>query len=180
MRMFEFSLSYRLDSDFPATYLDEDLTKIIRSPIYPFKDRKQVPIVWVVLNCHAANGREYYVKELLKYIDIDIYIYDYSTIKLPDLIKQYTFENLNCDYYVTEKLFNAFLASVINIVDELASYILSFSESEQAYSSYLSYKNNDMTLSKEFIKYWQGYNHKAGIFGYDFRGGRCNFMPTRE
>ncbi|CAG8660197.1 22643_t:CDS:2 [Cetraspora pellucida] len=209
MRMFEFSLSYRLDSDFPATYLDEDLTTILRSPIYPFKDRKQVPVAWVVSNCHPVNGRHYYVKELLKYIDIDIYgkcmnnqeVLD-PTINISDLIKQYkfylAFENSNCDYYVTEKLLNAFIAGVVPIVDgpsdytpfaptnhsliqidqfsspsELASYILSVSENEQAYSSYLSYKNNDSTLSEEFVKYWQGYNHQTGIFGYDFRGGRC-------
>lgn len=55
----------------------------------------------------------------------------------------------------------------------MASYILSISENEKAYTSYLSYKNNDTPLSEEFVKYWQGYNHQAGIFGYDFRGGRC-------
>ena len=72
---------------------------------------------WFVSNCHAQNGRGNYVKELQKYIDVDIYgtcgtlkcsrsssqtCYD----KLNNDYKFYlAFENSNCVDYITEKLY---------------------------------------------------------------------------
>ncbi|CAG8564298.1 19857_t:CDS:2, partial [Racocetra fulgida] len=125
MKMFEFSLSYRLDSDFPSTYLDEDLTAIIRSPSYQFKDRKQVPVAWVVSNCHASNG----------------------VVPIVDGPSDYTpFAPTNHSLIQIDQFSSP---------EDLASYILSLSENEQAYTSYLSYKNNSTPLSEEFVKYWQ-------------------------
>ncbi|CAG8505647.1 7171_t:CDS:2, partial [Racocetra persica] len=172
MKMFEFSLSYRLDSDFPSTYLDEDLTTIIRSPSYQFKDRKQVPVAWVVSNCHASNGRHYYVKELLKYIDIDIYGKCINNQEMLDRVVPIV--DGPSDYTPFAPTNHSLIQiDQFSSPEDLASHILSLSENEQAYTSYLSYKNNSTPLSEEFVKYWQGYNHQTGIFGYDFRGGRC-------
>lgn len=92
---------------------------------------------------------------------------------------------------------NAFLAGVVPIVDgpsdyspfeptnhsliridqfpsprELANYLLSLSANKDAYLSYLSYKDG-APLSPKFLKYWENFNNTDGVFGYDFRGGRC-------
>ncbi|OAQ22317.1 glycosyltransferase family 10 protein [Linnemannia elongata AG-77] len=58
-----------------------------------------VPIVWIVSNYHASNGREYYVRQLQKYIDIDIM-------------------NSTCDFYGAEKLKRTYEAATIPIIDE--------------------------------------------------------------
>lgn len=36
-------------------------------------DEKKKSIAWIVSNCHSNSGRELYVKQLQKYIDVDIY-----------------------------------------------------------------------------------------------------------
>ncbi len=71
-------------------------------------------ILWIVSNCASASRREDYVKELSKYIRVDIYGKCSSSGKRfegdeTNLMLDYkyylAFENSKCDDYVTEKLF---------------------------------------------------------------------------
>lgn len=82
-----------------------------------------------VSNCNAANSRLEYIKELKKYIDVDIYGYcgDKQCVKDSQntcyemLRKEYkfyfSFENANCKEYITEKFFlNALRHDVVPVV----------------------------------------------------------------
>ena len=78
---------------------------------------KRKLVAWFVSNCNAPNGRSAYVKELQKYISVDVYG-SCGKLKCPRynaklcfdyLNKDYkfylAFENSNCKDYITEKFF---------------------------------------------------------------------------
>jgi len=49
---------------------------MISTPVestYQNVKKQTTPVVWVASNCQSSNGREAYVKELMKYIDVDSY-----------------------------------------------------------------------------------------------------------
>ncbi|ORZ22638.1 hypothetical protein BCR42DRAFT_319590 [Absidia repens] len=92
----------------------------------------QAPILWIAKNCHASSGREQYINELMKYINIDSYGDCLNTKPFPldtsreQLMAKYKFylaiENANCEDYVTEKLVDTLLYSAVPIIDGPASY----------------------------------------------------------
>ena len=125
-------MTYRRDSDVPLLY-----GKVVpRDPGEPWqlknlaKSRKLM--AWFVGNCDTKSKRELYVKELQKYIDVDIYG-KCGPLKCPDNPKVYdprmnkecydmleqnykfylSYENIFCKDYVTEKLFNILPLQVI-------------------------------------------------------------------
>lgn len=132
----QYSMTYRLDSDFPWGYLQEqELLKVMETPKTQRSSvvKPKAPVAWIVSNCKASNYRHHYVKELMRYIDIDIYGHCMENTEWPasnpnavNLISGYQFylalENSNCKDYVTEKLSNAYLAGVVPIVDGPSDY----------------------------------------------------------
>lgn len=78
---------------------------------------KRKKVAWFVSNCKAHNGRLKYGRELAKYITVDIYG-KCGTLKCPRtdencfrrLDKDYkfylSFENSNCQDYITEKFYD--------------------------------------------------------------------------
>ncbi|KAI8969257.1 hypothetical protein BDF20DRAFT_839194 [Mycotypha africana] len=136
INLMQYSMTYRLDSDFPWGYFEDPqkLIGIMEKPPLVSKDKKRTsaPIAWIVSNCNAQNYRHHYVQELKKWIDIDIYGHCLNNQIYPDntttveLISQYHFylalENSNCKDYVTEKLLNTYIAGVIPIVDGPSDY----------------------------------------------------------
>lgn len=96
--------------------------KSILSP-YQVMERKKSKVLWFVSRCISLNKREKFVKELAKHIDVDIYggcgkndpcksaanKYDKCRVDLFNSYKFYlSFENCNCEKYVTEKFFQFF------------------------------------------------------------------------
>ena len=77
---------------------------------------KKKPIAWLVSNCHTFSQRESYVKELKKYIPVDIYGKCGITcsngnnhqcdIDLNEYYFYLAFENSRCHSYITEKFWN--------------------------------------------------------------------------
>jgi len=124
-------MTYRLDSDFPFTYAYDLLNRLVE-PLGPLEKKRKVPVVWIASNCGASNGRQYYIKELMKYIEIDSYGKCLNNKEYPkdvptdDIIKEYkfylAFENSNCKDYVTEKFFRAMAVGVLPIVDGPEDY----------------------------------------------------------
>ncbi len=58
----------------PGSFIENILAK----PMYTIQEKNQfrqelAPIAWIVSSCTSENGRHFYVKQLLKYIDVDIY-----------------------------------------------------------------------------------------------------------
>ncbi|CAG2173693.1 unnamed protein product [Oppiella nova] len=124
-------MSYRKDSDIYVPYgsvipcdnkwQNEDLF-----------DGKTRSVAWIVSNCHSDGNREEYVRELAKFIDVDIYgrcghyecPRDDSCLKM--ITKKYkfylSFENSLCKDYVTEKLFRIAEYDIIPVVYGSANY----------------------------------------------------------
>ena len=106
----------------------------MKLPEESFEQKKSLAI-WFVSRCQTPNGREKYVEELSKYIQIDIYgkcgthkdpcrhvkgYYEQARC-LNGLFNDYkfyiAFENCNCDGYITEKFFKFYREDLIFKVD---------------------------------------------------------------
>lgn len=118
--VFNWTANYRWDSDIPRPYgyflkyePKPPLPMIVKN--YAIHKTKQV--AWFVSNCNPMNNRQEYAVELSKHISVDIYG-DCGTLKCPrskenecfrmleeDYKFYLAFENVNCLYYITEKLF---------------------------------------------------------------------------
>ncbi|KAK7085359.1 hypothetical protein SK128_020242, partial [Halocaridina rubra] len=86
------------------------------SKLNAFFKRPQL-VAWMVSHCETASGREIYVKELKKYIPVDVYghcgnficgknhldIYCYTDVLQPNYKFYLAFENSWCNDYITEK-----------------------------------------------------------------------------
>ena len=125
---------YNLDKSFPepATYFDvkTHLSDLLSKPLVEFADKESsVPVVWIVSNCNAHNGREKLMKSLMSRLKVDSYggclrnKYSHPSEHMKgniELFAKYKFviaiENSNYEDYVTEKLVHAVASGSIPIV----------------------------------------------------------------
>ncbi|XP_034935390.1 alpha-(1,3)-fucosyltransferase C-like [Chelonus insularis] len=158
---FNLTMTYRLDSDivWPYSLIREKATGEILWPLHqttvgktssatgntmkaiPSSNvtqlirKKKKTAVWFVSNCNSMSGREKYVDELEKYIDVDIYGFCgqksckrdqdcFKTVIEPNYFFYLSFENSLCQDYVTEKLYNALKHYVVPVVYGGANYSL--------------------------------------------------------
>ena len=114
--MFDLTMTYRADSDFFAPYGNYEEIPFTNTAQEDFSFGKTKLVSWMVSNC-GAGLRNSFVRELQKYIPVDVYgscsgQFGQSrscdrgeTCK--DIIKQYkfylSFENALCEDYITEK-----------------------------------------------------------------------------
>ena len=134
--MFNLTLTYRRDSDFPYPY---GAMVPVRSPP-PTSSRnyasgKTKLVAWFVSHCSSKSNRGKYVKLLQRHIPVDIYG-KCGPLKCPRtknndchktlLNKDYkfylSFENSICNDYVTEKLFDILKYDVVPVVLGGANY----------------------------------------------------------
>ncbi|XP_050298958.1 glycoprotein 3-alpha-L-fucosyltransferase A-like [Anthonomus grandis grandis] len=176
--IFNWSMTYRMDSDIPVPYGRTVLRKtnetVSDSNMLLLK-RRDVLVAILGSNCGGQNHRWEYVRKLEQYIEVHSFgeCGNFKTAcpghfgadcpELNSYIFYLSFENSNCDEYVTEKLWwNAFhknaipivmgsspktyktllpLNSYINIDDfasprDLAQYLLRLNETEEFKSFY--------------------------------------------
>ena len=136
---FNITMTYRRDSDVydPYGYLVQktplEQMAYLRNGTRNFARGKTKMAAWFVSSCNAKSKRQDYVKELQKYIDIEIYgeCGDFKCEKgnpecyekLQNDYKFYlSFENSLCKDYVTEKLWRVMQYDVIPVVLGGASY----------------------------------------------------------
>lgn len=130
----DFRMWYNLDLSHPepATYFDMQvhLADLMSPPTVEFeKKTNDAPIVWIVSNCNAFNGREKYMKKLMSSVTVDSYggclknKFSHTADRMKgniELFSHYKFviaiENSNCQDYVTEKLVHAVGSGSIPIV----------------------------------------------------------------
>ena len=128
---FNWSMSYRLDSDIvsPYGYLRHKINITERNYTKLFRTKTKFA-AWIVSNCNALSQRDKFVKKLKDY-GIAVDIYGRCGTKLTDdpreMIKtQYkfylSFENSFCSDYVTEKFFKYFSSDTVLIVRGGADY----------------------------------------------------------
>jgi len=144
LRLFDYSMTYRVDSDFPLTYLPTSLAQIVRKPpAMPLTAKKTAAhIAWVQSNCNTYSDREKYIAELMKHVRVHSYggclrnQSPWPTVQVPakdgdvipvvrdkkvsEIFAEYRFaivaENSDCRDYVSEKLLNVLEAGVVPIV----------------------------------------------------------------
>lgn len=148
---FNWTMTYRLDSDIPAYYfyLRDKTGKLIAPVVKPkwkqpnFENiidfstiykRKKIAAAWFVSNCNSASGRENYIRELQKFLHVDVYgscgpyecpksqMQDCFDIIKNDYYFYLSFENSICRDYVTEKVVNALDNDAVPIVFGGANY----------------------------------------------------------
>jgi hypothetical protein len=123
---FDQSISYKYDSPYSI------FTPIIKSQNLSLNERqlnnnslklKKKPIVWIVSNCNTFSQREKYIKELNKFIQIDIYgkcgipcSNHQCKIDLNEYYFYLSFENSRCKSYITEKFWNIISDSTHRLV----------------------------------------------------------------
>ena len=130
------TLTYRSDSEMYHPYdIIKRRTNITGTEYIPTThwQNKTGSVVWLVSDCTTKSKRETIVKELAKYIDVDVFgrctnkrCNDTSTKCVERYARNYkfylSFENSMCKDYVTEKLFNALRAEIIPVVFGGANY----------------------------------------------------------
>lgn len=148
---FNLTMTYRLDSDIPWTYfsvIDKWSDEVVAPSLDPFWDKVRAPeegseaekdikeliegktgaVAWVASNCNSDSGREEYVAELQKYIQVDVFgrcgPLTCPRTKNEDctrtLGRKYyfylAFENSLCVDYMTEKLVTALGSGAVPVV----------------------------------------------------------------
>ena len=120
---FNWSMTYRTDSDVQESY---GLLRTLDTPIKRDYDKifqeKTKFGVWIVSHCLTQSKREVFVREMQKYVAVDIYgmCGQRFSSDVETLVKEYkfflSFENSLCPDYVTEKFFKYFGLNIIQVV----------------------------------------------------------------
>lgn len=113
--------TYRPDSTLVTPYehfcLFPNASQLPITPTKNYAEGKVKKIAWFVSNCNPRNKRSEYVRELQKYIDVDVFgacgpnecVKDAEGTCNKMLQRDYkfylSFENSNCQYYITEKFY---------------------------------------------------------------------------
>ena len=120
---FNWSMTYRTDSDVQESY---GVLRTLETPVKRdynniFHEKTKFA-VWIVSHCSTHSKREGFVREMQKYVAVDIFgrCGKRFTSDVATLVKEYkfflSFENSLCPDYVTEKFFRYFGLNVIQVV----------------------------------------------------------------
>ena len=137
MPLFNYTMTYRFDSDFMYPYStivrnDDNQVSLKNYENIFYEKRREA--LWFVSHCKTASRREDYVKELRKELEVDIYGGCGQKAPCPKgdnscfdkLAKQYkyylAFENTLYMDYVTEKVFNWFNQDILIVVRGGSNY----------------------------------------------------------
>ena len=185
MGKFSYLASYRLDADFPCPqFTRPDLMEPI-----PFAEKKGLAVA-IYSNCE--DTRTLYMFRLMKHMAVDSYgkclrnrprlPSGYNLTKA--VMRRYkfvlTFPNADCDYYMTEKMYNVLSAGSVPVwmgtdkIDEvlqwgnlrhsyikvgdfpspkkLAEYLLDLAGNERKYNHFLKWKYEGLKFPKEYYK----------------------------
>ncbi|XP_055328684.1 alpha-(1,3)-fucosyltransferase C-like [Paramacrobiotus metropolitanus] len=168
---FDMTHTYRLNSDILGHYM---YSAPLEQAPKNFAEGKNKLVAWYVSNCHTHSKRENYVKQLQKYVNVDVYG-KCGSLKCSRndeqacnqlLKKEYkfylAFENSICQDYVTEKFTNALSNYVVPValgggnmtIYPPNSYIhVDDFPSVKALADYLQYLNNNDTAYNEYMKW---------------------------
>lgn len=208
---FNWTATYRLDSDFFGKMFygfqfESQLTVLVEpnnlTSYYGLNIiTKTKMAAWFVSNCHTSVNREEYVRELSRYIPVDVFgkclenhkscplkknpqnqpLYyvknDCDTMLEKDYLFYLSFENSFCPDYVSEKFFRAFESGTVPVVFGGANYSL-FAPPH----SYINARDfqTPKLLAEYLIKLSQNldlysrYFHWRGEFNLKRDSGWCN------
>ncbi|CAL1538087.1 unnamed protein product [Lymnaea stagnalis] len=133
--VFNWTMTYRFDSDVTSLYGIVRRRLKRATPDYAaILSRKRKLAAWIVSNCVTDGRRDLYVKELQKYINVDVYggcgemkcprHDDAACFEMTSTNYKFylSFENAICTDYVTEKFFRYLNADVVVVARGDNSY----------------------------------------------------------
>jgi alpha-1,3-fucosyltransferase len=200
---FNWTMTYKRNSDIQFLYgriepkrsapkTQEEIIKMIARTSLPlgknYAANKTRPIVWMVSHCLTSGNRETYVRQLSKFIPVDIYgkcgnlscprneANWISDPKCYDMLQEkykfyLSFENAFCTDYVTEKFFEIMNHNMIPIVygaanySEIApphSYINAMDFTPERLARYLTILDANDTLYNEYFWWKNHYRVESG------------------
>jgi hypothetical protein len=137
LRQFDWTATYRLDSDIPVLYVDPAVAEALRTP--PAGKSGEAPAVLFTSNAAERSGRTAYLEELSRHLATDSYGKHMRNKELPedrgrqtklDTTARYkftlAFENSITRDYVTEKFYDPLIAGSVPVymgapnIDEFA------------------------------------------------------------
>ena len=208
---FNWTMTYRMDSDIQLSYgRFRPRTELTTPSVKGRGRRTAVPaattvpqmssnktklVAWMATQCETDGRRENYIKQLKRYIDVDVYglcgnlkcarhpvhvshprCYD----MLESTYKFYlSFENSICRDYVTEKFFNIAQRRIVPVVYGGADYasmapVGSFIDTRlydpYQLAAYLKRLDANDTLYQEFFGWKNDYDVDAGVVSMAKRG----------
>ncbi len=189
---FNWTMSYRRDSDVPLLYGRVVPKSVISKPTRPVNKRQLLTAM--ISHCDTHGRREEYVRELKEYLKLDVYgncdslnaksmricNRDEVVSSAPECYRRLetkykfylSFENAICPDYVTEKFFNILQSDMIPIVyggadySSIApqkSYIDARNFTPKELAAYLLKLDSNDTLYNEFFKWKEIYTAEAGV-----------------
>ena len=198
---YNLTMTMRRDSDIPVPHYyvqkKEDSRKQMLRNNFNFATGKSKKIAWLVSNCHTPSKREIYVKELRKYIEIDIYgkcgnlncehdmdcwSYINATYKF-----YLAFENSICIDYYTEKVGRIlFMGGMVPVVMGGAKYsevlpphsyidVMDF-PSSRGLAEYLHKLDGNDMLYNEYFE-WLGH-YEVVDYRHSFHCDLCEYLHT--
>ncbi|KAG7155879.1 Alpha-(1 3)-fucosyltransferase C-like 9 [Homarus americanus] len=185
--VFNWTMSYRLDSDVPVPYgriIPKSQSSITTAP--PVKDywankTKYKMAAWMVSHCGTESRREWFVKELVHFMKVDVFgrcgfkkcgknislrtlgtfNQDECNAEIEQYMFYFAFENSICQDYITEKFFLALQLDVIPVVFGGGNYA--------AIAPINSYINAlDFKTPKELAKYLELVAENATMYNKYF------------
>ncbi|CAF0828950.1 unnamed protein product [Rotaria sp. Silwood1] len=208
----DFPMWYNLERSYPepATYFDIKtyLDKLFAPVRVPFsKKTTSAPIIWIISNCNAYNGRQSLVRQLMSYIHIDSLGGCLNNAKSAqaqaraqsnsELYASYKFvisiENSNCEDYVTEKLIDGLSSTAVPIVASRDgkpdytrfapknSYINVYDyKTVKELADYLNYLSNNETAYNEYLWFRRSPANKYATSGITERSLSENLRLADE
>ena len=204
---FNLTITHRTDSDIHIPYgrVVFDEASIKPKPIHVNPKSRHKTVVWAVSHCSTPSRREWYMKELQKYIDIDVYgacgdmecskddyLYCFAQFE-----KEYRFyvamENNYCKDYISEKVYRALLYKMVPIVFGGGNYtfgtpphsvinIADFQHPRDLAKYLLYLSNNDKAYNKYFAWKTNGYilEHQRKVIMGDAFCRLCEILHDRN
>ncbi|XP_069165577.1 alpha-(1,3)-fucosyltransferase C isoform X2 [Procambarus clarkii] len=194
-QVFNWTFTYRLDSDFPLPYGRVYRRRVPEKPSNRnYAAGKTKMAAWLVSNCNTIGGRKHLIRTLRNWIKIDEFgkcggtkcqsqqsLKCHSTLAA-DYKFYLSFENSLCRDYVTEKLFNVLRLDIVPVVYGLANYsqhapphsyidALSF-PTAKALADYLIYLDHNDTAYNEYFK-WKRF-HRLPIDWVNYAKPYCD------
>ena len=182
--VFNLRMTYRRDSDVLADYMS--VSDGAEPTPLPDIHHRSKTVAWIVSHCETASGRELYVDELRRFIDVDVYG-KCGTLRCPTpahgserhechrmVANHYhfylSFENSQCRDYVTEKLYLPLQYGLVPVVlgdsrklyEQVAPpgsfiHISDFAGGPQQLAEYLHYLMTNRTAYSRYHDWRQRY-----------------------
>lgn len=196
IKYFNWTMSYLPESNIPYPYGRIEPQQVVISKSHTRKNKAKL-VAWFVSHCNTTQSqREKYVKELQKYISIDIFGLcgplkcswdEHTGISHPECYEMLendykfylSFENSLCSDYVTEKFYSILKYYVVPVVMGRANYskiappysfIDSLRYSPKELADYLLLLDANETLYERYFEWKTSYIIRSG---YEEMSGRA-------